>query len=77
MPTARIALGGVTLPTRRPKKAEDMLRGQAVTDALVEQVAEVAAKEAHVGADVYFTADYKKELVKVMVRRAINKALRV
>ncbi len=72
---ARVALGGVTLPTRRPKQAEDMLKGQAVTDALIEQVAEAAAKEARVGADVYFTADYKRELVKVMVRRAIKKAL--
>lgn len=72
---ARIALGGVTLPTRIPKRAQDMLKGQTVTDALIEQVAEAAAKEAHVGADVYFTVDYKKELVKVMVRRAIKKAL--
>ena len=72
---ARIALGGVTLPTRIPKRAQDMLKGQTVTDALIEQVAEAAAKEAHVGADVCFTADYKKELVKVMVRRAIKKAL--
>jgi aerobic carbon-monoxide dehydrogenase medium subunit len=71
----RIALGGVTLPTRIPKRAIDMLKGQSVTDALIEQVAEAASEDARVGADVYFTVDYKKELVKVMVRRAINKAL--
>jgi aerobic carbon-monoxide dehydrogenase medium subunit len=72
---ARIAVGGVTLPTRIPKRATDMLKGQAVTDALIEQVAEAASEDARVGADVYFTVDYKKELVKVMVRRAIKKAL--
>ncbi len=72
---ARLGLGGVTLPTRRAKRAEDMLKGQAVTDALIEQVAQAASENAHVGADVYFTVDYKKELVKVMVRRAIKKAL--
>lgn len=72
---ARIALGGVTLPTRIPTRAMDMLKGQTVTDALVEQVAQAASADARVGADVYFSADYKKELVKVMVRRAISKAL--
>ena len=72
---ARLGLGGVTLPTRRAKRAEDMLKGQSVTDALIEQVAQAAAEDAHVGADVNFTGDYKKELVKVMVRRAINKAM--
>jgi aerobic carbon-monoxide dehydrogenase medium subunit len=72
---ARLGLGGVTLPTRRAKRAEDMLKGQSVTDALIEQVAQTAAEDARVGADVNFTGDYKKELVKVMVRRAIKKAL--
>jgi aerobic carbon-monoxide dehydrogenase medium subunit len=72
---ARIALGGVTLPTRIPKRAIEMLKGQSVTDALIEQVAEAASEDARVGADIYFTMDYKKELVKVMVRRAIKKAL--
>jgi aerobic carbon-monoxide dehydrogenase medium subunit len=72
---ARLGLGGVTLPTRRAKRAEDMLKGQSVTDALIEQVAQAASEDAHVGADVNFTGDYKKELVKVMVRRAIKKAL--
>jgi carbon-monoxide dehydrogenase medium subunit len=73
--SARIALGGVTLPTRIPKKAEAQLQGQTITAALIEQVAEAASKEAHVGADVAFTAAYKKELVTVMVTRAITKAL--
>jgi carbon-monoxide dehydrogenase medium subunit len=72
---ARLGLGGVTLPTRRAKRAEDMLKGQSVNNDLIEQVARTAAEDAHVGADVNFTGDYKKELVKIMVRRAIKKAL--
>jgi carbon-monoxide dehydrogenase medium subunit len=71
---ARIALGGVTLPTRRATRAEGMLEGKAVTDALIEQVAQAAAEDARTGADVLFTAAYKKELVAVMVRRALKQA---
>ncbi len=71
----RIGLGGVTLPTRRARRAEEVLKGQPVTDKLAGEAAEAAAKDAHLGADIHFTAEYKKELVKVMVRRALKQAL--
>ena len=70
----RIALGGVTLPTRRAHRAEDLLKGQSVTDKRIDEVAKAAAEDARTGADVLFTAEYKKELVMVMVRRALKQA---
>ncbi len=70
----RIALGGVTLPTRRAHRAEDLLKGQSVTDKRIDEVAKAAAEDARTGADVLFTAEYKKELVTVMVRRALKQA---
>ena len=70
----RIALGGVTLPTRRAHRAEDLLKGRSVTDKRIDEAAKAAAEDARTGADVLFTAEYKKELVTVMVRRALKQA---
>jgi carbon-monoxide dehydrogenase medium subunit len=71
-----IALGGVTLPTRRARRAEDVLKGQSITDKRIDEAAKAAAEEARTGADILFTATYKKELVRVMVRRALKQASR-
>jgi carbon-monoxide dehydrogenase medium subunit len=71
-----IALGGVTLPTRRAHRAEDVLKGQSITDKRIDEAAKAAAEEARTGADILFTATYKKELVRVMVRRALKQASR-
>ena len=71
----RIALGGVTLPTRRAHRAEKILNGRSVTDKrIIDEVAKAAAEDARTGADILFTAEYKKELVEVMVRRALKQA---
>ncbi|HVN25692.1 MAG TPA: FAD binding domain-containing protein [Syntrophorhabdales bacterium] len=70
----RIGLGGVTLPTRRAGTAEDLLKGRAVTDKLIGEAASAAAEGARTGGDIYFSAEYKKELVGVMVKRALTKA---
>jgi len=72
----RIGLGGVTLPTRRAHKAEDLLEGRSVNDKLIGEAASAAAEGAHTGADLHFTAAYKKELVAVMVKRALKQAMR-
>jgi len=71
-----IALGGVTLPTRRVRRAEEPLKGQSITDKRIDEAAKAAAEEARTGADILFTAAYKKELVRVMVRRALKQASR-
>ena len=70
----RIGLGGVTLPTRRAHRAEELLEGRSITDKLIQEAASVAAEDAHTGADIHFTAEYKKELVAVMVKRALKQA---
>jgi carbon-monoxide dehydrogenase medium subunit len=73
----KIALGGVTLPTMRAKRAEDAIRGQTITDTLIEKTAQIASEDGKTGADIYFSAEYKKELLKIMVQRAIKQALEV
>jgi carbon-monoxide dehydrogenase medium subunit len=71
----RLALGGVTLPTMRAKKSEDLLSGQAVTDDMIVKAAQLASESCNLGSDVYFSADYKKELLRVVAKRALKDAV--
>jgi CO/xanthine dehydrogenase FAD-binding subunit len=70
----KIGLGGVTLQTMRAKAAEEALKGQALTDALIEKAAGVAADSSNVGSDLMFSAEYKKKVLKTMVKRALKEA---
>lgn len=70
----KIGLGGVTLQTMRAKAAEDVVKGQAVTDEVIEKAAQIAADNGTVGSDVMFSAEYKKKVLKTMVKRAIKEA---
>ena len=72
----KIALGGVTLPTMRAKRAEEALKGKTITGSLIEKAAQVASEDGRTGADIYFSAEYKKELLKVMAGRAMKQALK-
>jgi carbon-monoxide dehydrogenase medium subunit len=72
----KIALGGVTLPTMRANRAEDAIRGKMITDTLIEKTAQMASEDGKTGADIYFSAEYKKELLKTMVERAMKQALK-
>jgi len=71
----KIGLGGVTLPTMRAKKAEEIVRGKMITDELIEKAGQTASEEGQTGADLFFSAEYKKELLKVMVKKALKQAL--
>ena len=71
----RLALGGVTLPTMRAKESENLLSGQAVTDDMIAKAAQLASESGNLGSDVYFSADYKKELLRVVAKRALKDAL--
>ncbi len=70
----RIVLGAVAAVPMRAAKAEAMLRGQQLTDALIEQVAESAAAEARPITDVRASADFRRELVRVLTQRMIRAA---
>ena len=72
----KIALGGVTFPTMRAKRAEEAVKGKTITDSLIEKAAQVASEDGKTGTDIYFSAEYKKELLKVMVERAMKQALK-
>jgi carbon-monoxide dehydrogenase medium subunit len=72
----RIALNSAGPKIFRARRAEEILRGQLTTDALIRAAAEAASEESDPMEDNRGSADYKREMVKVMVRRAAQQALR-
>ena len=68
---ARVALAAVAPTPVRATNAEAVLEGQEVTDDLIQQAAERAAETCSPITDVRGTAEYRKELVKVLTRRTL------
>jgi aerobic carbon-monoxide dehydrogenase medium subunit len=71
----RLALNSVASTIIRAKRAEDVLRGQPLSDDLLREAGEVAASEVDPMDDNRGSADYKRDLVKVLVRRAAEQAI--
>lgn len=68
---ARIGLGGAAPTPIRARAAEEILRGQAPSDAAVRAAAETAAHEAEPLSDLMGSADYRREMIRVWVRRLL------
>lgn len=71
---ARIGLGGLGPTTLRAREAEAVLTGQRVSAALIAGAAEAARRGVAPIADQRGSAEYKREMAGVFVRRAINAA---
>jgi carbon-monoxide dehydrogenase medium subunit len=73
---ARIALGAVAPTPLRARKAEDLLKGKRVDDALIEQASQTAAKETKPISDVRASAEYRRDLSRVLTKRALQEAMK-
>jgi aerobic carbon-monoxide dehydrogenase medium subunit len=71
----RIAVGGVTLPTRRARRAEELLKGKSLNDKQIREAAKQAAQDARIGADIHISSEYKKELLAVVILRALRQSM--
>lgn len=71
----RIALGGVAPAPMRAKNAEAVLKGKKITDALLVEAGQAASEEATPTTDIQASDEYRRELVKVLVKRVGNEAL--
>jgi len=71
----RIALGAAAPMAMRAKKAEAVLKGKKITDALLREAGEVASTEAEPLSDIQASEEYRRELVKVLVPRMTREAL--
>jgi len=72
---ARIAMGVVAPRPVRAKKAEALLKGKVLSEKLVAEVSEVAASEASPRDSVRGEAWYRSEMVKVLVKRGVMRAI--
>ena len=70
----RIALNSVGPTIFRAHAAEDLLRGRDITPERVEEAGAAAAEASDPIEDVRGTSDYKRDLVAVFVRRAVEQA---
>jgi carbon-monoxide dehydrogenase medium subunit len=70
----RIAMGSVGPTPLRSKRGEDIIKGQKIDDTVIAEVAKVSSEDAQPTGDMNGSEEYKREIVKVLVKRAIEKA---
>jgi carbon-monoxide dehydrogenase medium subunit len=70
----RIALGAVAPTVIRAPKAEAYLEGQPISEAAMAEAGRIAATEAKPITDFRASADYRRDLVAVLVKRALAAA---
>jgi carbon-monoxide dehydrogenase medium subunit len=58
----------------RAKQAEELLRGKKITDPLLKEAGEIASTETEPISDIHASAEYRKELVKVLVKQLSKEA---
>jgi carbon-monoxide dehydrogenase medium subunit len=71
----RIALGASAPTPMRAKQAEGVLRGKRITDDLLTEAGEKASAEARPLSDINASKEYRRQLVKVLVKRIGKEAL--
>lgn len=71
----KIALGAVAPTPIRAKKAEDVLRGKKVDHTLLEKSGQAASGEADPIDDIRGSANYRRELLAVLTKRAMTQAI--
>lgn len=71
----RIALTNGAPRPMRAKQAEELLRGKKITDHLLKEAGEIASTEADPISDIHASAEYRQELLKILIKRVGKEAL--
>jgi carbon-monoxide dehydrogenase medium subunit len=71
----RIGLTNVSPIPMRAKAAEAQLLGKPVSDAVLEAAGKAAAAECNPSADLRGQVDYKRDLVRVLIKRTVRRAV--
>jgi len=69
--SARVGLGAVAPTPMRAKKAEEILQGEVIDEKVISRAAKAASEESRPIDDHRASAEYRKIMVDVLVRRAI------
>jgi carbon-monoxide dehydrogenase medium subunit len=72
---ARIVIGGVDEVPVRIEAAEAVLVGSDLDEEAIEEAAQIASREVEPATDVHGSAEYRKHLTAVLVRRALRRAV--
>jgi carbon-monoxide dehydrogenase medium subunit len=72
---ARIALGAVAPTPMRAKLTESILEGKILDEKSIREAGEKAREECRPISDIRAAADYRREMVQVLVERGIKKSL--
>jgi carbon-monoxide dehydrogenase medium subunit len=72
---AGIGLTNVGFTPIKAKQTEAFLAGKKLDEATIQQAAEMAASESQPMDDIRGSADYKRDLVRVLTARALTRAL--
>lgn len=71
---AKIALGAVAPTPMRAYQAEEKLKGREISKELISEAARVASNEARPIDDIRGSAEYRREMLKIFTRDALNQA---
>jgi carbon-monoxide dehydrogenase medium subunit/6-hydroxypseudooxynicotine dehydrogenase subunit alpha len=71
---ARIVLLGAADVPLRARDAEDALEGQAMSEELAREAAQLAVRDIEPTGDIHGSGEYRKRLIEAMVRRAVLEA---
>ncbi len=71
---ARLVLGCVAPTPLRVPEAEELLKGKEYSESVAEEAAEIASKACSPLADIRGSEEYKRAIVKVLSRKAIQEA---
>ena len=71
---ARVVLGNAATTSIRAKKAEKVLIGSKMTDAVFEKAGEAAAAECEPVADIHASEEYRRHLIKILTKRMAKAA---
>jgi carbon-monoxide dehydrogenase medium subunit len=72
---ARVALGGVAPTPLRARETEKALEGEKLDGTAIRRAGEVARGECQPISDIRSSAEYRREMVRVLTERAIKKCL--
>jgi carbon-monoxide dehydrogenase medium subunit len=72
---ARIVISNAASVPLRVREAEKRLIGKVINDQILKEAGEAASGESDPPSDVHASAEYRKEMIRVFVRRAATRAL--